>query len=49
MFEFTQSTLLFMLPVFGAAALIIVTIATSAMSSDAGDERSRNDDTDWRR
>lgn len=49
MFEMSDSTLLFMLPIFAAAALIIATIAASATSGKPGEERPRDDDSDWRR
>lgn len=48
MFAVAESTLLFMLPIFGAAALIIATIAASATSARPSEERSRDDDQDWR-
>ncbi|MGB0872708.1 MAG: hypothetical protein ACPHCI_05530 [Solirubrobacterales bacterium] len=46
MLEISENTLLFMLPVFGAVALVIGTIVASAMSVRPGDERPRRDDTD---
>lgn len=49
MFEISESTLLFMLPIFAAAALIIATIAASATAKSPGEERPRDDDSDWRR
>ena len=49
MLDISESTLLNMLPIFAAAALIIATIAASATSERPGEERPRNDDSDWRR
>ena len=50
MLDISESTLLFMLPTFGAAALIIATIVAAATSENRpGEERPRDDDSDWRR
>lgn len=49
MFAIAESTLLFMLPIFGAAALIIATIVASATAERPGEERPRDDDSNWHR